>query len=36
VAGAGVRPEYVWLPWGGDSCATAVRLLDGAGEAGRR
>ena len=36
VAGAGVRPEYVWLPRGGDSCATAVRLLDGTGEAGRR
>jgi hypothetical protein len=36
VAGARVRPEYVWLPWGGDSCATAVRLLDGAREGGRR
>ena len=36
VAGARVRPEYVWLPRGGDSCATAVRLLDGAGEGGRR
>ncbi len=30
VAGASVRPEYVWLPRGGVSCATAVRLLDGA------
>ena len=36
VAGARVRPEYVWLPWDGDSCATAVRLLDGAREEGRR
>ncbi len=30
VAGAKMRPEYVWLPQGGDSCATAARLLDGA------
>jgi Dolichyl-phosphate-mannose-protein mannosyltransferase len=29
VAGAKLRPEYVWLPRGGDSCATAVRVLDG-------
>jgi len=36
VAGAKLRPEYVWLPRGGGSCATAVRLLDGAHEAGRR
>lgn len=36
VAGAKVRPEYVWLPRGGDSCATAIRLLDGAREEGRR
>jgi Dolichyl-phosphate-mannose-protein mannosyltransferase len=34
VAGADVRPEYVWLPRGGVSCATAVRLLDGAGGEG--
>jgi hypothetical protein len=36
VAGAKVRPEYVWLPRGGDSCATAVRLLDGTGDEGSR
>jgi Dolichyl-phosphate-mannose-protein mannosyltransferase len=30
VAGAEVRPEYVWLPRGSGSCTTAVRLLDGA------
>ena len=35
VAGAKVRPEYVWLPRGGGSCATAVRLLDGAAGEGR-
>ena len=35
VAGAKVRPEYVWLPRGGGSCATAVRLLDGARMEGR-
>jgi hypothetical protein len=36
VAGAKVRPEYVWLPRGGDSCATAVRLLDSARAEGRQ
>jgi len=36
VAGAKLRPEYIWLPRGGESCATAVRLLDGAREEGRR
>jgi hypothetical protein len=30
VAGAKVRPEYVWLPRDRGSCTTAVRLLDGA------
>jgi hypothetical protein len=32
VAGTDGRPEYVWLPRGGGSCTTAVRLLDGAEE----
>jgi hypothetical protein len=36
VAGAKIRPEYVWLPRGGDSCAAAIRLLDGARGEGRR
>jgi len=35
VAGTGGRPEYVWLPRGGGSCATAVRLLDGAAQEDR-
>ena len=29
VAGAKVRPAYVWLPRGSGSCAAAVSLLDG-------
>jgi hypothetical protein len=29
VAGANVRPAYVWLPRGGASCAAAVGALDG-------
>ncbi len=29
VAGAKVRPMYLWLPRGGGSCASAVSVLDG-------
>jgi hypothetical protein len=29
VAGARVRPKYVWLPRGGGSCAAAVSILNG-------
>jgi hypothetical protein len=32
VAGANVRPMYVWLPRGAGSCATAVSVLDGTKE----
>lgn len=32
VAGAKIRPEYVWLPRGRGSCTATVRLLDGAEE----
>jgi hypothetical protein len=32
VAGAKVRPAYVWLPRGGGSCAAAVAALGGAGK----
>jgi dolichyl-phosphate-mannose-protein mannosyltransferase len=35
VAGAKVRPTYVWLPRGAGSCATAVRLLDGTAKESR-
>jgi hypothetical protein len=35
VAGAKVRPVYVWLPRGGPSCAAAVSVLDGPAKAGR-
>jgi hypothetical protein len=29
VAGADMRPDYVWLPRGGGSCAAAVEAIDG-------
>jgi Dolichyl-phosphate-mannose-protein mannosyltransferase len=35
VAGAKVRPTYVWLPRGAGSCATAVSLLDGTAKESR-
>jgi hypothetical protein len=35
VAGAKVRPTYVWLPRGGGSCATAVNTLDGTAKESR-
>jgi hypothetical protein len=35
VAGAKVRPKYVWLPRGGGSCATDVGILDGTAKEGR-
>ena len=35
VAGAKVRPMYVWLPRGGGSCATAVSILDGTAKESR-
>ncbi|MCW2892246.1 MAG: hypothetical protein JWO75_1735 [Actinomycetia bacterium] len=35
VAGAEVRPMYVWLPRGGGSCATAVSILDGTAKESR-
>jgi hypothetical protein len=35
VAGAKVRPAYVWLPQGGGSCHAAVSLLDGAAQESR-
>jgi hypothetical protein len=35
VAGAKVRPAYVWLPQGGGSCDAAVSLLDGAAKESR-
>jgi hypothetical protein len=35
VAGAKVRPMYVWLPRGAGSCATAVSLLDGTAKESR-
>jgi hypothetical protein len=34
VAGARIRPMYVWLPRGGGSCAAAVSVLDGTAKAG--
>ena len=36
VAGAKVRPMYVWLPRGGGSCATAVSILDGTAKESRQ
>ena len=35
VAGAEVRPMYVWLPRGGGSCATAVSILGGTAKESR-
>ena len=35
VAGAEVRPMYVWLPRAGGSCATAVSTLDGTAKESR-
>jgi hypothetical protein len=35
VAGAKVRPKYVWLPRGRGSCATAVSTLDGTAKESR-
>jgi len=35
VAGAKVRPAYVWLPRGSGSCPAAVAALDGAGQGSR-
>jgi hypothetical protein len=35
VAGAKVRPMYVWLPREGGSCTTAVSILDGAAKESR-
>jgi hypothetical protein len=36
VAGAKVRPVYVWLPRGSGSCGAAVSVLDGAGQESRK
>jgi hypothetical protein len=36
VAGDGIRPVALWLPYGSVSCQTAVSIIDGTGRGSRQ